>query len=54
MVARKKVGGIDFNGITGKLAGSQITGNMGNAITGKYSGRLNVEQVPEKSVIGNL
>ena len=32
---------------------TRITGNTGNAITGKYSGRINLEQLPEKSVIGN-
>ena len=30
------------------------TGNIGNAITGKYSGRTNLEQLLEKSLIGNL
>ena len=31
-----------------------ITGNIGNAITGKYSGGINLEEIPEKSVIGSL
>ena len=46
-------------GLPESLAGSywgrpMITGNIGNAITGKYSGGINLEQLPEKSVIGSL
>ena len=43
---------INCHGITGSLAGSyrgrpMITGNIGNAITRKYSGGSNLEQLPE-------
>ena len=46
-------------GLPESLAGSywgrpMITGNIGNAITEKYSGGINLEQLPEKSVIGSL
>ena len=33
---------------------TRITGNIGNAITRNNSGRINLGQLPENSVIGNL
>ena len=32
---------------------TRITGKIGNAIARKYSGRINLEQLPEKTVIRN-
>ena len=37
-----------------ELLTNKDTGNIGNLIAGKNSGRINLEQLPEKSVIGNL
>ena len=37
-----------------ELATNKDSGNICNAIAGKYSGRINLEQLPERSVIGNL
>ena len=34
-----------------ELVANKDSGNSCNAITGKYSGRINLEQLPEKSVI---
>ena len=31
-----------------------ITGNIGDVITGKKSGKINFEQLPDNVVIGNL
>ena len=37
-----------------ELVTNKDSGNICNAITEKYSGRINLEQLPQKSVIGNL